>query len=157
MSHLSTDDWEHAMVTGNGRQGVLVYGGPTALRMTLSHERLFLPVDEPLDPPETARLLPRLRELAFAGRYQDAADAVVEFAAAEEPGYARLRWPDPFVGAATLCFTVFGDPAGRRWRRSVDLASGVVRQECGDLVHEVFVSRVRDLVVARIRAPRLSG
>jgi alpha-L-fucosidase 2 len=158
VSHLSTDDWEQAMVTGNGRQGVLVYGGPATLRLTLSHERLFLPVDEPIDPPETARLLPRLREMAYAGRFQAAADAVVEFAAAEEPGYARLRWPDPFVGAATVCFTVFG-PDGRAadWRRSVDLATGVVRQECGALVHEVFVSRVRDVVAARIRAPRLSG
>ena len=40
------------MVTGNGRQGVLVYGGPAALRCTLSHERLFLPVDEPLNRPK---------------------------------------------------------------------------------------------------------
>jgi hypothetical protein len=157
MSHLSTDDWEHATVTGNGRQGALVYGGPTALRLTLSHERLFLPVDEPLDPPATAPLLPHLRELAFAGRFQDAADAVVDLAAAQHPGYRRLRWPDPFVGAATVCLTGFDPGDGAAWRRSTDLATGVVRQECGDLVHEVFVSRVRDVVVARIAAPSLSG
>ena len=158
MSHLSTDDWEHAMVTGNGRQGVLVYGGPSALRLTLSHERLFLPVDEPLDPPATARLLPDLRALALAGRYQEAADRVVEFAAASEPGYRRLRWPDPFIGAATLCFSWFDRPGGGPWRRTVDLATGVVRQSSGDLVHEVFVSRVRDVIAVRVTAPAgLSG
>jgi len=156
VSRLCSDDWEHAMVTGNGRQGALVYGGPHALRITLSHERLFLPVDDPRPPPGTARVLPRLRELAYAGRYQDAADEVVALAAAEDPGYARLRWPDPFIGAATLTLLVAVAGSGP-WRRSVDLATGVVRQEWGELAQDVFVSRVRDVVAVRVRAPDLTG
>ena len=54
----AVNDWEHALVTGNGRQGALCWGTPEALRLTVSHERLFLPLGAPLDPPDTARILP---------------------------------------------------------------------------------------------------
>jgi len=57
-SVTATDDWEQALISGDGRQGALVYGGPAAVRVTLSHERLFLPVDEPLPAPATAAILP---------------------------------------------------------------------------------------------------
>ena len=63
ISTTSTDDWEHALVTGNGRQGALCHGGPAAIRITVSHERLFLPLTPPLDPPPTARILGELRSL----------------------------------------------------------------------------------------------
>ncbi len=48
---LTTDDWERALISGNGRQGVLCYGSPDALRFTLAHEDLFQPVTEPLPAP----------------------------------------------------------------------------------------------------------
>jgi hypothetical protein len=101
-SRTRTDDWEHALAAGNGRQGVLSYGGPGLLRFTLSHERLFLPLHEPLDPPHTAAILPELRALLDAGRYQEAADAAHRHAVREHPGYAHTRDSDRFVGAATL-------------------------------------------------------
>jgi len=155
VSRTATDDWEHALITGNGRQGALCYGGPDGVRITLSHERLFLPLDEPLDPPETASILPRLRELLFAGHYQQAADLVCEVAAAGEEGYQRLRWIDPLIGAATL--TLAFAPAGPAtgYRRSTDFTTGVVTQAWlapGPVVVETFASRVDDAVLIRATA-----
>jgi hypothetical protein len=157
VSRLSTDDWEHAFVTGNGWQGAACYGGPLALRVTLSHERLFQPVHEPLDAPDTGRALPELRELCYAGKFQQAADEVLALATADDPRYSQLRQIDPFVGAATLTFV----PHGRggpvsRWRRRVDHASGVVRHEwsdeAGHLSQDVFASRSHNVVAVRIAA-----
>jgi hypothetical protein len=155
-----TDDWEEALITGNGRQGALCYGGPDGVLVTLAHERLFLPVERPLDPPDTASILTELRRLLHAGRYREVADLVVAHAARAEPGYRGTRWIDPFIGAATLrCVpppAARTDPRG--FRRGVDFTTGVVTQEwttdAGPVGADVFVSRVHDVVVVRLRGPQ---
>ncbi|MFI5838349.1 glycosyl hydrolase family 95 catalytic domain-containing protein [Catenuloplanes sp. NPDC051500] len=144
-------EWEQAMISGNGRQGLLFWGGPEAIRLTLSHERLFQPVSAPLPPPDTAAILPELRGLLSEGRFQDAADLVCAHASAGEPGYRELRWVDPLIGAATLTFTprsTSQTPGG--YARSTDFATGVVTQRWGGVVCEAFVSRADDVVVLRV-------
>ncbi|GIH74366.1 hypothetical protein Plo01_07950 [Planobispora longispora] len=166
VSRHATGDWERALITGNGRQGALVYGGPGRgpagtpggssegtsggpgdFRVTLSHERLFLPVTEPLPPPSTASALPGLRASLYGGRFREAAERVVELAAGEHPGYAATRWIDPLVPSATLAFT----PASTSgdYRRTCDFATGLVTQEWGEARQEVFVSRPADVAVIR--------
>ncbi|GAA3343807.1 glycoside hydrolase N-terminal domain-containing protein [Amorphoplanes nipponensis] len=149
-----TVNWEHALVTGNGRQGALCWGTPAELRLTVSHERLFLPLRAPLAAPDTAAVLPRLRRLLDEGRYAAAAQAVCDRAVAGEPAYAETLWIDPLVGAATL--TVRPHRAGVDFRRDVDLASGVVtlgwRDERGEARAEVFASRPADAIVLRLSA-----
>ncbi len=162
VSTTRTDDWESALITGNGRQGALCYGGPAEIRITLSHERLFLPLNEPLAPPPTGRILAELRDLLADGRYQQAAGRVVEFAGEVEPRYATTRWIDPLVGAATLaCVPVLNHPGPTRdgdgYRRSVDFATGLVTQAWqvnGARVRvETFASRAHDVVVVRLSGP----
>ncbi|GAB7037768.1 MULTISPECIES: glycosyl hydrolase family 95 catalytic domain-containing protein [Catenuloplanes] len=157
--HSPAREWEHAMISGNGRQGLLFWGGPDAIHLTLSHERLFLPVAEPLPPPDTAAILPELRGLLAERRFAAAADRVCAHAAATEPGYADVRWVDPLVGAATITFTpatTTGDGGGPPaagavgYARSTDFATGVVTQSWGDVVCAAFVSRADDVVVFRV-------
>ncbi len=144
------------MVTGNGRQGALCWGGPDELRLTVSHERLFLPLGPPLDPPDTARILPQLRDLLDRGRYADAARAVCDAAVAGEPAYADTVWIDPLIGAATL--TVRPRPRGpaRDVRRTTDTATGLVTiawtDDAGAVAMECFASRPADAIVVRLRA-----
>ncbi|MBG0827949.1 glycoside hydrolase N-terminal domain-containing protein [Planomonospora sp. ID67723] len=156
VSRDAAGDWERALITGNGRQGALVYGGPEAsggsgdLRVTLSHERLFLPVAEPLAPPHTAPVLPELRALLYGGRPREAAGRVVELAAGEHAGYADTRWIDPLVPSATLAFSpATPDAVPGDYRRSCDFATGLVTQQWGRARQEVFVSRPADAVVIR--------
>ncbi|MFI7546758.1 glycosyl hydrolase family 95 catalytic domain-containing protein [Actinoplanes sp. NPDC049599] len=147
-------NWEHALVTGNGRQGALCWGTPAAVRLTVSHERLFLPLGPPLPAPDTAPILPRLRDLLDRGEYARAAEAVCERAVAGEPAYAETVWIDPLVGAATL--TVRPHRPGTDLDRSVDPATGVVvlrwRDELGEARVEVFASRPADAIVVRLTA-----
>ncbi|GIE29124.1 hypothetical protein Ait01nite_021690 [Actinoplanes italicus] len=145
---VATEDWEHALISGNGRQGVLCYGSPAALRFTLAHEDLFQPVTEPLPAPLTAPLLPRLRELLAADRFRDAAREVCDLAVREHSGYGQTRWIDPLIGAGTLTFT----PAnpGDGYRRGTDFATGVVRQEWAGVTVDAFVSRAADVLVVRV-------
>jgi hypothetical protein len=144
----ATEDWERALISGNGRQGVLCYGSPARLRFTLAHEDLFQPVTEPLPAPLTAPALPRLRELLDADRFRDTARAVCDLAVAEHPGYEQTRWIDPLIGAGTLTFT----PAngGADYLRGTDFNTGVVRQEWAGVTVDAFVSRPADALVVRI-------
>ncbi|MCK9872247.1 glycoside hydrolase family 95 protein [Nocardiopsis dassonvillei] len=147
-------NWEDALVTGNGRQGALVHSTAERVRLTLCHERLFLPVTEPLPAPETASLLPGLRELLRRGRSREAAERIAESAAREHPGYADTRWIDPLVGAAVLSFAPRGPRPGPV-TRTCDLDSGLVTEELPDgTVHRAFASRPDDAVVVELASPR---
>jgi alpha-L-fucosidase 2 len=156
-SRTATDNWEEALIVGNGRQGALCYGGPARLLVTVSHERLFLPVLPPLDPPHTAPLLPAIRGLIRSKRPQAAADLVTHAAAEAEPGYAATRGIDPFVGAATLTCTPEPSHPGRDYTRSTDFSTGVVTQrwttDAGPAGMAAFVSRAHDVVALRLHGP----
>ncbi|GGN67732.1 hypothetical protein GCM10010112_31440 [Actinoplanes lobatus] len=143
-----TEDWEHALISGNGRQGALCYGSPAGLRFTLAHEDLFQPVTEPLPAPATAAALPRLRELLATGRFGDAARAVCDLAVQEHPGYAETRWIDPLIGAGTITF--IPDRPGDGYSRGTDFTTGVVRQEWSGVVADAVVSRSADVLAVRI-------
>ncbi|MEU4624508.1 glycoside hydrolase family 95-like protein [Actinoplanes sp. NPDC023801] len=145
---VATEDWERALISGNGRQGVLCYGSPAALRFTLAHEDLFQPVTEPLPAPHTAPALPRLRELLAADRFRDAAREVCDLAVREHPGYAETRWIDPLIGAGTLTFTP--DRTGDGYLRGTDFTTGVVRQEWAGVTVDAFVSRAADVLVVLV-------
>ena len=149
-------NWEHALVTGNGRQGALCWGTPAAVRLTVSHERLFLPLRAPLPAPDTATILPRLRELLDQQRYAEAAEEVCRRATAGEPAYAETVWIDPLVGAATLTVRPRRPGPAAEFTRSVDPATGLVvlrwRDELGEAKVEVFASRPADAVVVRLSA-----
>ncbi|GES23805.1 hypothetical protein Aple_067040 [Acrocarpospora pleiomorpha] len=147
-SSTPADDWEHALITGNGRQGALVYGGPHALSITFSHERLFLPLVPPLDPPNTARILPELRSLLYAGAYQQAADQVTALAIEENPDYTDLRQIDPLVPSAVLTFHPLTSDSP--YFRECDFASGLVTQGWPGLTQEVFASRPDDVIAIRL-------
>jgi hypothetical protein len=142
-------NWEHALVTGNGRQGALCWGTPSEFRITVSHERLFLPLHPPLPAPDTAAILPRLRALLDQGRYAEAAETVCAEAVAAEPAYAETVWIDPLIGAATLTVRPH-EPGGAGLDHHVDLATGLVVLRAGEARVEVFASRPADAVVVRL-------
>ena len=157
VSHLATDDWQHAMVSGNGRQGVLCYGGP-ARPAPDPVARAALPAGGRAAgaTAHRGRSCPSCASSACAGRFAEAADAVVDLAVAGDARYAQLRQADPFVGAGTLTVALPDRPgAVTGWRREVDFATGVVRQTwtdgAGPVSLEVFVSRPHDVVVVRLR------
>ncbi|GIF15411.1 glycosyl hydrolase family 95 catalytic domain-containing protein [Actinoplanes teichomyceticus] len=147
-SPTTTTDWEHALISGNGRQGALCYGSPEALLFTLAHEAVFQPVTEPLPAPATAAALPRLRAMLAADRFAEAAHEVCDLAVAGDPGYAGTRWVDPLIGAATL--TVTPDRPGPGWSRGTDFHTGVVVQRWDGVTCEAFVSRPADALIVRI-------
>lgn len=147
--------WEEALITGNGTMGALVMSGTTDETLILSHERLFLPIHEPLPPVHTAPHLPAIRRMMAEGRWQEAADFVVELSRRE--GYGSKRWTDPLFPACDLRLEMprAGEPGG--YLRSLDYRTGVARvrwtDSRGAFDRRVFVSRADNLVVVRLTSP----
>ncbi|MET4783224.1 glycoside hydrolase N-terminal domain-containing protein [Glaciihabitans sp. UYNi722] len=145
-------DWEHGLPCGNGSMGALLYGNAGRHEITVAHERVVLPTDEPRRAPILAPDLPLIREFIDTGRAQEA--AVLGVARAREQGYPGLQWTDPLVPSVTIVIET-DDREVSQYRRTVDLAGDVVSVSwnSGDQKRSIdlFVSRADAVVVARLR------
>ena len=130
--------FEEALPLGNGRTGVMVYGGPSSDRFLLNDSTLW--TGGPIDPavnPDAINWLPRVREALFKGDYK-AADALTRKIQGKfSQSYAPLG--DLFVDAPGIAA---GQVTG--YRRELDLATAVARTTftAGDVrfSREAFVS-----------------
>jgi hypothetical protein len=146
---------EHALVSGNGIHGAMVFGVPHDETVIINHGRLYMPLHKPLPPPETATILPEIRRHMADGDYQKAADLVVELA--NRNGYKGKHWTDPFIPACDLQIRMDHRGAMRNYERSVDFATGVASvawdDDRGRFSRRLFVSRADDVIVMSIRGP----
>lgn len=155
VSSMPADTWEHALISGNGKYGALVMSKPLDETIILNHARLFLPLNTPLPPVDTASHLKEIRQMMAEGQYQRAADFVVELSKKE--GYGGKRWTDPLVPAFDLKIGTQAKGDVKRYARSVDFATGVAtvcwEDERGQFLRKLFVSRPDDVVVLSITGP----
>ena len=144
------------MVSGNGRHGALVLGQPLEEVIIFNHARLFMPLNKPLPPVDTASHLREIRDLMARGEYQRAADLVVEVSHRE--GYGGKRWTDPFIPAFDLKVKMSAEGTVQNYARSVDFQTGLAAvcwdDPRGTFQRRLFVSRPDDVVVLSIIAPR---
>ena len=151
--------WEDAFVTGNGRQGTMVFGRPGDERITCVHEELFIRGwDRRMQTvPNTAALMPEVRRLMKEGK-SDAASALLA-----NEGDRQLRdmgavqrWPLIPHPAFDLCINSSGRTGeAKDYRRSLDLETGeavtVWNDGDGGVEEAVFSSRTDDISVVRLR------
>lgn len=115
--------WEDGLITGSGRVGGVLFGPADELRLSLSHERFFLPANPRPPAPDIAPSLPLIREAILAGDSTRASALVTE--AARRSGYdGDLIWTDPLGICATLAIATPGGAS--EVRRSIDPEHGEV-------------------------------
>ncbi|MER5210823.1 glycoside hydrolase N-terminal domain-containing protein [Streptomyces sp. NPDC002838] len=139
--------WEDAFLSGNGHHGALVFGDPNDERVIVTHHTLVRPNGgERARPPRLADELPALQDRLLAG----------ESTAAESFTDGRdLQWVQPFHPAFQIRLRATRPAEPRRYRRSVDFATGVATAECEGFGSRVFVSRADDVIVHHLSAPDL--
>ena len=64
--------WTEALPIGNGRLGAMVFGGVELERLQLNEDTLWSGPPGHWDNPRALEVLPRVRELIFQGKYQEA-------------------------------------------------------------------------------------
>ncbi|RPF36670.1 glycoside hydrolase family 95 protein [Streptomyces sp. TLI_185] len=139
--------WEDGFLSGNGHHGALVFGEPNDERVVATHHTLVRPNGgESARPPRLADRLPLLQDQLLAG----------ELHAAETFTDGRdLQWVQPFHPAFQVRLRRPSGEEPRRYRRSVDFTTGVVKAVCEGWSSRVFVSRADDVIVQHITAADL--
>jgi len=149
-------NWEHALISGNGKIGALVMSRPLNETIIFGHERLFMPAYPSQPIVDMAPHLDTVRGMIDDGEYREAAEFV--YSLGRKQGYRGLRWTDPLIPAFDLKITM--SPAGetRDYARSVDFETGVAsvqwKDERGVFVRRLFVSRADNVAVLSLRGER---
>jgi len=113
-------NWNDATPVGNGRLGAMLFGGVRTERLQLNEDTLW--GGGPYDPsnPQSLKVLPKVRELIFAGKAREAA------ALANQMMAKPLRqMPYQTVGDVILDFETHESAAD--YRRDLDMDSAVAR------------------------------
>jgi alpha-L-fucosidase 2 len=140
--------WMEAMPLGNGMMGAMVFGGTRQERIALNESSFWSGRPHDYNDPEAIKYFPRIRDLVFAGKFQEAekmADAHFYGKPAAQQAYQPL-------GDLLLSFDHAGQVAD--YRRELDLETGVARisYRADDVgfTREVFVSHPDRVMVVRI-------
>jgi hypothetical protein len=149
-------NWEHALISGNGKIGALVMSRPLDETIIFSHERLFMPAYPSQPIVNMAPEVDTVREMIDEEEYGEAARFV--WGLARKQGYPELRWTDPLIPAFDLKITMPAAGKTRDYARSVDFQTGVAsvqwKDERGAFVRRLFVSRADNAAVLSLRGER---
>jgi len=167
VSDSAATNWGDALISGNGRQGVMVHGGALDEKIVLNHEKLWVPA-QPVKPdvPNMVDAVKRARELAREEKWSPAAALMFNgFGAGNKkmfPKEALIR-KGPRFGLnyvhPALYLKVKTPAKGEvaDYRRTLALDSGEASvnwtDERGDWNRNVFVSRPDNVVVMQIKRP----
>lgn len=155
-------DWNEALPLGNGRIGVMVFGGVTKERLQLNEDTMWS--GYPYDPtnPDALKYLAEVRRLVFEGKYLEAERIADQFMM----GSLRVgdKIYDPFrrlMAYQPLCdlwleFPHEGEPEDYRRELDLDEAIARVHYRIGNVSfnRELFVSAVDQALVLRIAADK---
>lgn len=143
--------WVQAIPLGNGMIGAMVFGGVPQERIALNESTFWSGRPHNYDNPEAFQYLPQIRDLVFAGKFQDAE----KMANDHFWGIPKAQEAYQPIGDLLLSFgcTNFTD-----YRRELDMETGVakVSYRSGDAVitREAFVSWPDRVLVVHISADR---
>ncbi len=149
-------EWTQALPIGNGRLGAMVFGGISQERLQLNESTLW--AGQPYDPvnPQALTMLPKVRELIFAGRIAEAE------ALANQTLMARplTQMPYQTLGDLILDFPGLGDASAYRRDLDLDKAMATTRFEANDgvtHVRQVIASPADQIIAVRLTADGKNG
>ena len=145
--------WEEALPIGNGRIGAMIFGGTDVEEIQLNEDTISSGGPYENWHPKALENLPRMRELIFAGQYDEAqklGDETFVSPVGEEMSYQT-------AGSLKIAFSGrSGEVSG--YRRELDLERAVVRTSYTvdgvDYVEEAFASKPDQLIIVRITASK---
>ena len=149
--------WQDALPTGSGVVGALLYGNIQNDTVVLNHDALYYPENRPMSL-DVSDQLPLMRELIRTGKCRDAAELMrttYTKRLAAHGGSAEGGVP-PYQPFCSISLGASTDGPFRNYRRGVDFDTGRAWVEWCDntatFTRELFVSRVTDTVMLRIRS-----
>lgn len=144
--------WTEALPVGNGRIGAMIFGGTAQERLQLNESTLW--AGKPYDPvnPAAKNALPKVRQLIFAGRIEEAEALANRDLLAKPSG----QMPYQTLGDLTLDFPGLGDASEYRRDLDLDSAMATTRFTAGGGEHSrrVIASPGDQVIAVRLTAPK---
>ena len=141
--------WVEALPIGNGRLGAMIFGGIGSERLQLNEDTLWSGGPKDWDNPKAKEILPELRRLIAAGRYVDA-DTLAK--------QALGPYTQSYLPLGDLHITFAHGDVGRRYRRELDLRTGIATQQyaIGGVTYtrEAIASHPDGVIAMRLAADR---
>jgi len=152
ISSEPAETWENGLISGNGTLGANVMSRPINETIIFTHERLFLPMGNPVMPPDNSVRLFEIRKLIDRGLYKQATELAFDLS-----GQKGFMYPDNFVPAFDLKITMDSVSGIKDYMRSVDFQTGEATVHWSDsrgiFERRLFVSRADSVVVLLITGP----
>lgn len=153
ISSKAASNWEEGLISGNGTIGVNVLSRPLYETIIFSHAKLFLPIRNPVMPPDKGDRIWEIRDLIDRGLYKQATELAAQFS-----GQTDFYGPDPFVPAFDMNIHMSSKGDVRDYVRSVDFTTGEAKvqweDDRGRFERKIFASRADSLVVLMITGPK---
>src|SRR5450759_4645801 len=141
-------NWLQAMPMGNGMIGAMVFGGVQQERIALNESSFWSGRPHDYDNPEALKYFPQIRDLVFAGKFQEAEKM------ADEHFFGVPAAQQAYQPLGDLLLNFDGVDKVEDYRRELDMETGVakVSYRVGDavLTREVFMSYPDRVMVVRI-------
>lgn len=153
-------EWLKSLPLGNGSLGLMVFGDVNKERIQLNEESMWSGSPADNDNPEAAAALPKIRQLLFEGKYQEATELTNRTMICKGAGSGHGSGAEVPFG----CFQTLGDlwidhgkeTAYENYHRELDLDEAIVRvrytQDGVDYQREIFTSYPDQVMVARFTA-----
>ncbi|NQT94783.1 MAG: glycoside hydrolase family 95 protein, partial [Lentisphaerae bacterium] len=144
------DGWMESLPVGNGRLGVMVFGGVDRERIALNESTLWSGKrSDQHENPEALKRLPDIRRALFDGRYAEADRLSKKFLLGRQDNFGT-NLP---LGDLSLQFS-YADGKVESYRRELDLEQGIagVTYRVGDTQYkrEILSSNVDDVLAMRL-------
>lgn len=146
------ETWTDGLLSGNGETGIIVHGPPAQEKVVLNHHRFVLPNGtRDQQPPDTAALLERVRDLALAGNHSAAQSAFV-------PSGWTLKWTQSYHPSHQLVIDAPAHTSYENYRRTTDFRTGQTTTSWSDgsgvWRRRAFVSRAHGVAIHELTAPK---
>ena len=144
--------WLEALPLGNGHLGAMVFGGLARERIALNEGTFWSGRPHDYDNPEALKFFPQIRDLVFAGKFQEAEKM------ADEHFYGVPAAQQAFQPLGDLLLTFDGLEKIEGYRRELDLETGVakIRYQVGEVSYtrELFISYPDRVMVVRLTSDK---
>ncbi len=143
-------EWTQALPIGNGRLGAMIFGGIGQERLQLNESTLW--AGQPYDPvnPQAEAMLPKVRDLIFAGKIAEA-EALANQTLMAKP---LTQMPYQTLGDLILDFPNLGEASAYRRELDLDKAIATTRFDAGGVTHvrQVVASPADQIIAVHLTA-----
>ncbi len=144
-------DWNEALPLGNGKLGMMVFGGVKEERVQLNEETFWTGWEYPeYDDPKTYAHLNEMRQLIFEGKYTEAQKLCNQYLVCRGEGHHDANGAFGSYQTAGDLYITLPEAGEEEYCRELLLDAGQAKVSCGKSVREYFVSPAYNTAVIRI-------